>query len=106
MCGISKAYTGLAPQENMWAGHTVSRLCSECWLTVDSLRCLCVYGEEEWREMKLPALVFPEKSLNDPCPPNPCSEISKQIFVPYTPGVFQNLLRCYDSVGLFVALSL
>ena len=106
MCDVIKAYTGLAPQENVRAGHAVSELSSECWLRASSHRCSCAYGEEEGREMVPSDLVFPEKSPSDPCLSNPCSEIGKQVFLPYNPHVFKLLLPCYVSMGLFAVVSL
>ena len=42
-------------------------------------------GEGKWH---LPALLFWGKSSEDPCPSGACSEISKRIFLPHTPGLF------------------
>ena len=55
----------------------------------------------------LPALFFLEKSPNDPCPLSTCPERSKQMSLPYTPGVYQTatfLLYLHRAVGCAIFL--
>ena len=53
----------------------------------------------------LPKTLFLVKFPKDPCPSNTCSEISKQISLPYTPGIFLSTAFMLVSMGLFVVLS-
>lgn len=55
--------------------------------------------------MHQPASLFLEKSPKDLCPSSTHAEISKQIYFPYTPGIFKLLLLCWIFVGLFVVPS-
>lgn len=64
-------------------------------------------GGVEERKGTPPSFMILEKSSKDSSPASTCSEMSTQISLPYTPGVFfKLLLLCCVSMGLFVALSL
>ena len=99
---------GYYPQ-NTWVRGTVSKFSVKCWHSVDSLRCLCVYAGVGGGKWFPPAPLFLEKFPNDPCLFSVSSEMSKQISLLYTHGVFQTaasmLYLCRD-VGTQFPLSL
>ena len=58
-----------------------------------------------WREMAPTNSFFLEKLPKDACLSRTGPEISKQMFLQYTPGIFQTAALCCVSAGLFFVFS-